>query len=333
MKSIKKHILIDYRPLQNFKFNGVCIWQKHLLEKFIKSYSKKYTITIFTSGIKKKDITFKNVQQNHLYIPNILLNFLFFINIKLDKLIKTKFNIYYSPDLRNANLSKEIKKIQYIHDIAFLKFKKTLSLKSKIYYLLTKPIQNIKNTHLILTNSNFSKNEIQSLFKNKIKVLKIGLNYKKVQSKEKKNYIMIQTIQNRKYFEKIKEFNRLNINNEKIHIYGEYDKGFKKAPIEYKNTIYKGKLNEENKIKTISKYKALLYFSHYEGFGMPILEAAIGKTKVICNNCKALKKIWGNKINYLEEIKNLDNLKYSNYKNPNQLKLSARNLHKTLQKI
>lgn len=333
MKNTKKNILIDYRPLQNFQYNGVCIWQKQLLEEFLRKYGKKNNITFFTSGIKKKEIDLKNINQVHLYLPNIILNILFLLNFRLDKIIKKNFDIYYCPDLRNANLSKKIKKIQYIHDLAFIKYKKTLSLKSKIYYLITRPIKNIKNSNLILTNTNFTKTEIKKEFKNKIKILKIGLNYKRVKKiKHKKNYIMIQTLQNRKYFEKIKEFNQINTNNERIDVYGKFNKSFKNANINYKNIKYKGYLDENKKIETISKYKALLYFSHYEGFGMPVLEASIANTKIISNNCKALKKIWGKKINYIEELKNLVNIKKSNkIQNKNQLKLSARRLHKIFQ--
>lgn len=333
MKNTKKNILIDYRPLQNFRYNGVCISQKHLLTEFHRRFGKKSNITFFTCGIKKKQIGIKNIKQKHLYLPNFILNILFLLNFKIDKIIGIKFDIYYCPDLRNANLSKNIKKIQYIHDLAFIKFKKTLSLKSKINYLITRPLKNINNSNLILTNSNFSKTEIKNEFKNKIKVIKIGLNYKKVKNnKQKENFIMIQTLQNRKYFEKIKEFNLLNKQKEQIDIYGKFDRSFKRANINYKNIKYKGILNEDKKIETISKYKALLYFSHYEGFGMPILEASIAKTKIISNKCKAFKKIWGKKINYIEELSNLNNLKKSNkIQNKNQLKLSARRLHKILQ--
>src|SRR5210317_954274 len=102
MKNTKKNILIDYRPLQNFQFNGVCIWQKHLLEEFLRKYGKKNNITFFTCGIKKKEIDLKNINQVHLYLPNIILNILFLLNFRLDKIVKKNFDIYYCPDLRNA---------------------------------------------------------------------------------------------------------------------------------------------------------------------------------------------------------------------------------------
>ena len=333
----KKNIVIDLRPIQKFQDNGVCISQKHLINQLLKDHSHKANFYLFSSGKQKPLIKFKGrFQHKHIFLPNKILTLLFkFKIIELNHFFKKTIHSYYCPDLRLVNLGENCKHIQYIHDLAFTKFKESLSLKSKIHYWLLNFTQFTKSIDNILTNSNFSKQEIQKKCTNqKIKIIKLGFpKVKTTTSNAKKNgFICINSLHKRKAFEKIIEFNnKLNLSKEPINIYGVQEKNFKRIQtIKAENISFHGHLPEKDKAQTIKEHKALLYFSHYEGFGLPILEALNLKVPVISNTNPTFKELHKQQINYIESLKNLDNLKIGENKYKNQLKKAARQLWKQI---
>ncbi len=338
MPNTNKNILIDLRAIQKKAYNGVCLSQTHLIQSLIKKYGRKTNFILLTVSFRgKPKLNFSgNFQHIHLKIPNLILNLLFKFKIRtLNQLLKLKINSYYSPDLRCVYLDKSSYHTQYVHDIAFSKFTDSLSLKSKIYYWLLNPQKSLQSIDQILTNSKFSRQEIHRYCKHKnIKLIYLGLpkaTHIKRQGKSK-NFIMISSLHKRKAFEKIIEFNqKYNVNNEEIHLYGVHENNFQKIDLSaYPNLVLKGFLKEEQKYTQIQKYQALLYFSHYEGFGLPILEGLINKTPVISNKIPVFQEIYGQQINYLEELTPNQKLKIGKNKYKNQLKKSSRQLYHRL---
>jgi len=54
---------------------------------------------------------------------------------------------------------------------------------------------------------------------------------------------------------------------------------------------FTGFISDENKYQLLSQAQALIFPSLYEGFGLPILEAQIMGTPIICSNIPVFKEV------------------------------------------
>ena len=82
--------------------------------------------------------------------------------------------------------------------------------------------------------------------------------------------------------------------NESMVVIGRRPTGFTScAPVEFRADLGQSKL-----IETVSAAKGLLFPSEYEGFGLPVLEAAVSGVPVIANNLPAVREVFGDAISY-----------------------------------
>ncbi len=211
--------------------------------------------------------------------------------------------------------------IRCIHDIRPLSFdikhaKKTkkTSLYKLNFYLAT------KNNKVIVTVSDFSKNEITSCFKNNDNIISVfpegweHLNDVKdiaLDIEPRSYYFSIGSLAPHKNFEWILEVAKRNPNSRFVISGGIYNKiwNYNIDFNEVKNVEFLGYISDEEMKAYMKNAKALLFPSLYEGFGLPPLEALALGTPVIASDIEVMHEIYGDTIHYVDPMKydyNLD---------------------------
>lgn len=301
-KWLKTPLVIDFRPAQSLNYNGVTIATVNWIQELIRISKKDQPIYIWTNSKSQKPklpFSKKNIIHIHTNHSNLKLQLLWFFNLgpNLSKIlnIRSQF-ILFSPDLRSIKYgNKCLKHIQYIHDIAFLKLKNTLTTKTKLWFFLTKPKKQYSKANLILTNSEFTKEEITKQFgKQNIKIVHPTIPKKlptKIHPHPSNYHLIISTIQKRKnLISTIQHFNQKQKN---LVIIGNKEKMFKQYNLKNnKNlTIYSNISNEEKNF-LIKNSIATVYPSCYEGFGLPILESIRLKKPVLTYSVKPYTQLF-----------------------------------------
>ncbi len=165
-----------------------------------------------------------------------------------------------------------------------LSFQQKKIKKNLAWSIYQKYIFNFSN--LIIVNSEFEKkNLIKKLkFSKNIKIIKHGVILPKISKISKKNdkltFVFFSRIHPSKNLMKLVQLWKDNnfFDDYILDVYGEIDDlkyfyNFKKEIKNFKNINYKGKINEYNLNRKLSRYDVFLHPSNSENFGLVILEA------------------------------------------------------------
>lgn len=273
-----------------------------ILTRLIKNKNKNISINCFNC----KDSVYKIIS-TFLPIPYSV-----FFKDQVD--ITHFFNYYLPPGVRG-------KKIVTIHDMAYKRFPETVRLKTRKMLNLSLK-KSINRADLIITVSEFSKQEILSFFpecEGKIEIVYNGVDldiFKPISDntlKEavKKKYkingeflLYLGTIEPRKNIERLLEaysrFNRELKDSPKLVLAGGkgwLDSGIFNAidKLNLKdNVVLTGYVSDDDVPILMNAAKAFLFPSIYEGFGMPVLEAMACGVPVLTSNVSSLPEVVGN---------------------------------------
>lgn len=312
----KTQLIIDLRPIQSFKYNGVTVAGKNWIESIIKKSKQDQPIILWTNHkydiqLPKNWLTKKNIQHIHTKHSNLklLVQWYFKIGPSISKILNnTAQYIYFCPDIRSAKHSHLcLKNTVFFHDIAFKKHSKTLSLKSKIWFHLNNPLNLYKTAHQIITNSKFSKTELLNQFgntKNPIRIIHPSvpqtLPAKKIKTPEN-YYLTISTLQKRK---QLKELIKLFQNKpENLVIIGQAYNTFAKLKLKKQPNIHiLQNINHAQKHYLIQNSIATIYPSKYEGFGIPILESIRLRKPCYTHIIEPYKSLFKNQITNIQYL-------------------------------
>ncbi len=174
-----------------------------------------------------------------------------------------------------------------------------------------------KNAKLLLTVSEFSKNQICSTYKvspDKIYVIPNGWDhFKEIQPDDsiiKNNpklqndfYFTLGSLSQRKNLKWVAEYAQNNPN-ENFAISGKMLSGLVPHELEIlktlDNVILLGYVSDEQVKALMQKCKAFVFPSYYEGFGIPPLEALSCGTKIIVSKSASLPEIYGETAHYID---------------------------------
>ena len=254
------------------------------------------------------------------------------------------------------------KGIVFIHDIYAKLYSKDFSrFRDKLIniYMCVMYKYAAKNAKLLLTVSEFSKNQICSTYKvspNKIYVIPNGWDhFKEIQPDDsiiKNNpklqndfYFTLGSLSLRKNLKWVAEYAQNNPN-ENFAFSGKMLSGLVPQELDIlkslDNVILLGYVSDEQVKALMQKCKAFVFPSYYEGFGIPPLEALSCGTKIIVSNVACLPDIYGDTAYYIDADDtnvNLNELISKKIESPNnilekyQYKNSAAILYNLLKKL
>lgn len=248
--------------------------------------------------------------------------------ITCSRIVTPKYDIYWQPNFIPNQAIKANKIISTVHDFSFI-LHKDFHPKERIEYFEKYFFKNIVKSDMIITGSEFSKQEILeqlNFSSEKIRVIYHGIDHKlfKLDDKldlnfelPKKFIFSVGSIEPRKNLLGLLKAYDLLENNLKA----EYKlvlagfKGWENKEImtliekNKENIHYLGFISDIELVKVYNLATCFVFPSFYEGFGLPVLEAIACGTPVICSNTSSLPEVGGDAVVYcnpydLNDIKN-----------------------------
>tara|TARA_Y100001968_G_scaffold128822_1_gene117650 strand:+ start:25 stop:1089 length:1065 start_codon:yes stop_codon:yes gene_type:complete len=307
-------------------FNGSYITKKNtgigvVSKDLINSLSDQKITTLIP-----KDIGLKG----DIYIPNNLspgkdfkshLRRLYWLQHFVPKIMK-KFNAeYFLSPLLEAPLFTNVKSIVLAHDVIPLRYPSISFL--TLYHLTYIPLI-LKQSKLILCNSISTANDLNNFYKvprHKLFPIKLGFNNKKyypINTIRKKFFLIIGRHNPHKNLERvIKAFSYAKINDYKLVFVGSSDKRYTPSLIKIIDElnlrhlcVWKGWVNDDEKLSLLNECQALIIASLWEGFGLPALEAMACGTPVIASEKGALPEVIG-KYGYFVNPLNIESIAFA----------------------
>ena len=249
-----------------------------------------------------------------IYIPNNLspangsrghLRRLYWLQKVVPKIMNKLNSEYFLSPLLEAPLFTNVKSIVLAHDLIPLRYP-TISFLT-LYYLTYIPLI-LKQSKLILCNSISTANDLNNFYKvpkHKLFPIKLGFNNKKyypIRKIRKKFFLIIGRHNPHKNLKRvIKAFSFAKINDYNLVFVGPFDRRHTPSLIKIIDElnlrhlcIWKGWIDDDEKLLLLNECQALIIASLWEGFGLPALEAMACATPVIASERGALPEVIGN---------------------------------------
>lgn len=315
------NIIIDLRPLNGGNHSGVEIYLKNIVKNLLSNFPQHH-FYLYNNSFHPQPKFFQEFQSaNSTFvqtkIPNKIFNLVlsYLPLFKIDRLIEKtlnqsiKFDGFYMPDLRPFQISKNIKSLATVHDIAFLHFPQFYSLKSKIWYKLIRTKNLLKRINQLIAVSEFTKKDLIQTLKlpeNKITKIYPGIpplqiieNFQEIKTTyqlPEKYFLTLSTIEPRKNLRRTIQafqiFSQKHPEYQLIIAGNSNSKIFQTENLQTNSQIkFIGFIPENHKYQLIKNSQALIYASLFEGFGFPILEAQQVKTPVITSQNSSMPEV------------------------------------------
>ena len=295
--------------MSSIVFNGSYITKKDtgigvVSRDLINSFSSEKIVTLIPQDLGIK---------GDIYIPNNLapgkgyrshLRRLYWLQRAVPKIMKKLNAEYFLSPLLEAPLFTNVNSVVLAHDLIPLRYPSIsfLTLYHKIYIPLI-----LKQAKLILCNSISTANDFHDFYqvpKRKLVPIKLGFNNKKyypLNKIRKKFFLIIGRHNPYKNLERvIKAFLCAKINDYKLVFVGSFDKRYTPNLIRIIDElnlrhlcVWKGWIDDDEKLLLLNECKALIIASLWEGFGLPALEAMACGTPVIASDRGALPEVLG----------------------------------------
>ncbi|MEA1926290.1 MAG: glycosyltransferase family 1 protein [Patescibacteria group bacterium] len=327
-KGKKMRIGIDARCLMEGTRTGVEEYTIGFVKRLLEQDSENKYILFFNSFKKiRGEISwlgkYGNVEVRSFGFPNKALNFSMWLFgwPKIDILLGG-VDVFFTPNILFAALSKECHSVLTIHDLSFERFPEHFSAKRKLWHFILNPRKLCKRANKILAVSHSTKQDLVGIYgirRNKIEVVPPLINYTRflktdpdkpekesVRKKYKlpENFILfLGTIEPRKNiisiikaFEALKR--RKNIADSlKLVIAGTLGWSYEEiisviSESEVKeDIIVTGFIKGDDKPVLYHLCKVFVYPSFFEGYGFPPVEAMACGIPVITSNCSSLPEV------------------------------------------
>lgn len=312
-------IAINTRLLIKGRLEGIGWFTYETLKRLTEQHPEHQFFFIFDRNYDK-DFIFSNNVTPIVLTPPTRHPFLWILwfEYRIPKLLKKiGADIFVSTD-GYISLRTNIPQVDVIHDINFVHNPKQLPWLTSWYYnkYFVKFAQ--KATH-IGTVSEFSKNDICSTYnidKEKVTVCYNGSNekYKPIPENEKqkirdkysygkKYFVFVGALSPRKNVEGLLHSfeifkNKYNCDINLVIVGGSLHKTKAienvHSEMKYKdNVIFTGRLENDELCMVMAASECLTYIPHFEGFGIPLLEAMYAETAIISGNTTSLPEVVG----------------------------------------
>jgi glycosyltransferase involved in cell wall biosynthesis len=318
LKPVKrKKLAINLLNFSDHQIAGAAIFAKNLIGGWFATDISAYDITIYHSGnINVKEL-FAFPEHSNIHYVGVAVNS-FWLRILYEQVILPftlrRFDIYFAPTpvmpLLSPFFNRGLKHIITIHDLIPF-FVKDKYGKGRSRYVKFISVYGAKLASEVITVSENSKEDIKQLAEidpNKITVI---YNFMPELTRRGKLsyepfFISISTIEPGKNIENtIKGFKlfleRTNRPEFKFYWLGKIGWGYSASILSNlinslgleKSFLLLGYVNDEQKSELLSKCCAMVYLSHYEGFGLPVLEALYYNKPAVVSNTSSLPEVIG----------------------------------------
>jgi glycosyltransferase involved in cell wall biosynthesis len=206
-------------------------------------------------------------------------------------------------------------KIVTLHDITYIRYPQSFSLKFRVWYRLLIP-RMLRKSLALVTVSDFSKKEILSYFKHLPKDIYVIYNAINEQfttgqtiSKDTSPYLLAVSSPNyhKNFARLINAFLNLHKSKkikERLLIVGESNHSFTKQFYDEANNStsihFMGRIKDEKLIELYQNAEVFIFPSLYEGFGIPALEAQACGCPVIASNAASMPEVLEGSVIYFE---------------------------------
>ncbi len=229
---------------------------------------------------------------------------LYWLQKSVPKLMKDLNAEYFFSPLLEAPLFTNIKSIVLAHDLIPIRYPSLSFL--TLYHLIYIPLI-LKQSKIILCNSISTANDLNRFYKvpmHKLFPIKLGFNEKKyypIKKIRKKFFLIIGRHNPHKNLRRvIKAFAYAKIKDYKLIFVGPFDKRHTPSLMKLIDElnvgdlcIWKGWIDEDEKLSLLNECHALIIASLWEGFGLPALEAMACGTPVIASDRGSLQEVVG----------------------------------------
>lgn len=310
-------IATDIRPLLEKNRAGVSLYTLNLLCEAVKHTENEYALFCNSSKLPFPEDapSGANVEQFDTNYPNRMLNALFALCHwpKVETLVN-RADIVYLPNLNFIATDKPL--VLTVHDLSFFRYPEFFTCKQKLWHRLINVERMIGRATSIVAVSEHTKTDIIETFgvpEEKVRAVTPGISkeyycrppHEKAQIRKKyglsENFILyLGTLEPRKNvngliraYDMLEQDIDLVIAGTPGWLYKDIFDAAKKSP---KNERIKfiGYVKEEDKPALYSSARIFAYPSHYEGFGMPVLEAMACGTPIVTSNNSSLGEVVGN---------------------------------------
>ncbi|HJX70881.1 MAG TPA: glycosyltransferase family 1 protein [Bacteroidales bacterium] len=319
-------IAVNTRLLLKEKLEGIGWFACETLKRITQNHPEHQFIFIFDRKYSDEFIYSDNVKPvvAHPQARHPVLWYLYFDWAIPHLLRKHKADIFLSPD-GWLSLRTKIKSLPVVHDLNFFHYPDFVPWLNRRYYYYFFP-RFIQKATRIATVSEFSKSDIASRFgvnPDKIDVVYNGARDiltpldERLQKDVRKKYtdgcpffLFVGLIHRRKNVDNlIKAFDKFKQSipgNLRLLVVGSKKYWDEEVRAAYDNSqfkkdiIFTGRMETEELNRVIASATALVYPSHFEGFGIPILEAMYCDVPVITSSVSSMPEVGGDAAIYVE---------------------------------
>jgi glycosyltransferase involved in cell wall biosynthesis len=310
-------IAFNGRFLLKNKLEGIGYFTREVIKQLAEKHPDHQFIIIYDRPFEKPLIEAANIQSFVIPPPaRHPLLWKYWFDFKIPSLLKKiKADVFVSTD-GFASLRTKLPQCLVIHDLGFLNYPQGY-IKSHLFYYKRFTPRFLKKAATIATVSRFSKNDIESTYNiapEKIKVIYSAAKevFKPLTFIEKTE-VKQQYTSGREYFiyagsihprknlinllKAFSIFKKRQKSNWKLVLAGRYgwkNDEFKTLLSSYKyrdDVVLTGYIAEEEMAKLIASSYALVYPSHFEGFGIPVLEAMQSEVPVLTSEKSSMQEI------------------------------------------
>lgn len=283
------HGLIDGRVFIDPVPGGVTRVAQHLITSILQQTQTQDEFTIVTTGLRRPTLPF-NASHTHVPIPNKLLALTTHAHImRFDQLARRSFDVLFLPNLEMTGKPK-LPYALLVHDLSFLIEPRWFKAKSRLWHYITHAKSLMRNADALFTVSERTKNDLQTYLhipSERIQVLPIGatLNTDTVHP-----VMSSAPLPPTPYFLVLGE----NDPRKNVSCVTQAFKMLQQDPL-YKDVhlvVTGGNFRpSDQELKELIRNSAgLLYPSWYEGFGLPLHEAAQHHIPIIASTAGALSE-------------------------------------------